>query len=179
MRRRAKISLLACLGAAALAGCGSGSDGTIPSAASETMIALLDSIDASVAAGDCELASKQADEFKRTVDLLPAPVDDEVKAGLFEAADNLISLTADPSQCVESTTGASGLLEPSPEAPTREPATTSTTTTPEPTTTTSTTTTQPADTQPGQQPPEQPSGGGGQGGGGSPSGGIGQKEATP
>jgi hypothetical protein len=177
MRRRAKISLLACLASAALAGCGSGGDGTIPSADSETMIALLSSIEESVAAGDCELASEQADQFKQTVDLLPASVDDGVKAGLFEAADNLSALTADPSECAGAATGFSGVVEPSPEQPTREPPTTSTTTA-EPTTTTTTTTTEPADTQPEPQPPQGPSGGG-QAGGGPTSGGIGQKEATP
>lgn len=176
MRRRPRFSLLACVCAVALAGCGSGDDGTIPSADSETMLALLTSLEASIAAGDCELAAKQAEEFKRTVDLLPAPVADEVKAGLFDAADNLIALTEDPAQCAGSTTGASGLLAPAAEEPTREPATTSTTTT-EPTTTTTTTTEEP---EPPTTPETPPAGGGGAGGGGADgatSGGIGQKGA--
>ena len=54
---------------------------TIPSADSETMLALLTAIQASIAAGNCELAAKQAAGVQAHRGPASLPADDEVKAG--------------------------------------------------------------------------------------------------
>jgi hypothetical protein len=165
-----KIGLLACVCtlALALAGCGSDDEGgTIPSTDSENLISLLDAVEDNVAGGNCELAQKQAEEFVDAVNALPAEVGEEVKSGLRDGGSQLAELSADPSEC-EDTTGDSGLggVEPEPEP---EPETT--TTTEETTTEESTTTTDTEDDS--EEPPPPPdddqgdSGGGGEGGGGS------------
>ncbi len=182
MPARAKISLLACVCAVTLAGCGSSEQGTIPPANSAQMITLLAAVEKNAGSGDCELAQRQADEFKHAVDLLPAEVDDEVKRGLFDVAENLIELTQDPSQCVDQgASGATGLVPTTDTSTTSVPPTTQTTTTTEPSTTTSTDQTPTNTGGGGNAPPEppapQPPAGGG--GGGSPtSGGIGGEKGT-
>jgi hypothetical protein len=149
MPGRPQITLLACLLAAAVGGCGSDEDGTIPSGNSETLIMLLGGIEDNVAGGNCELAQKQASEFVAEVNLLPAEVDDEVKAGLQDAARRLEDLSNDPSQC-EDTTGETGFdeLEPTTTEPTTTTETPTTTTEPETETTTTTDTEQQEEEQP-------------------------------
>lgn len=133
MPGRIQITLLACLCAAALAGCGSDVEGTIPKSNSDDLINLLDGIEENVAGGNCEIAQEQANEFVDAVNDLPAEVDDEVKGGLQDAAARLEDLSNEPSEC-EETTGETGFdeLEPTP-APTTTttPTTTETTTEPE------------------------------------------------
>lgn len=184
MPARTKISLLACVCAVILAGCGSSGGGTIPPANSAQMIALLTAVERNAGSGDCQLAQRQADEFKHAVDLLPAAVDDEVKQGLFDVAENLIELAQEPSQCVDQgTSGATGVA-PTPETSTTSvPPTTQSTTTTEPTTTTATDQTPTNTGGGGNAPPEPPApqppaGGGGGGGGGPTSGGIGGEKGT-
>jgi hypothetical protein len=157
MPGRAQITLLACLCAAAIAGCGSDEEGTIPSQNSEQLISLLDAIERDVASGDCELAQDHAQEFVAGVNLLPADVDREVKGGLQEAAGRLAQLSTDTSQC--ETTGASGPEGVEPVEPTTEPAVTDTTST----TTTGDEQPPPEDTgdDSGQGPPQTPPGQGG------------------
>ncbi len=61
MPGRTKITLLACLCAAVVAGCGSDGDGTIPPENAQTMIALLDGVENNAQDGSCDLAQAQAD----------------------------------------------------------------------------------------------------------------------
>jgi hypothetical protein len=179
MRGRTQITLLACVCAAALAGCGSEDEGTIPQDDSDRLITLLDGIDENVAGGNCDIARDQVDEFNDAVNDLPAEVDDEVKQGIQEAAGRLAELSDDPSQCDE-TTGETGFdqLE-----PTTEPTTTEAPTTTE-TTTTETEKEAPPDTgaEDGGGPSQGPGGGGasgpGPGGGGPTSGETGEGEVT-
>ncbi len=177
---RARISLLACIGATALAGCGSDDQATIPPDKAAALIAVLDGIDSNAAEGSCDIAQQQADEFRDQVDLLPAEVDDEVKQGLFEIAGQLEQLTREPSQCTDvgGTSGPTGLLEPA------EQTTTSTPTTSATTTTTTTTDTAPTTTDAEPTAPDGADGGGpsapapAEGSpGNAPSGGIGGEKA--
>lgn len=186
MAATARISLLACVGTALLAaGCGSDPEPTIPTANGDEMLTALAGVDQAVAVGSCPLALEHAADFKDEVVLLPAAVDDAVKQGLFDVADELPRLISDAPECERTgATGPSGAVEQPDETTT---STTSTT----PTTTTTTTEAEPPETpeppaggggggqEPGQpQVPAPPSGGdGGSTGGTSPSGGIGEKRA--
>jgi hypothetical protein len=128
MPGRIQITLLACLCAAILTGCGSDEQGTIPNSNSEQLMGLLDGIEENVAGGNCELAQEQANEFVDAVNQLPAEVDDEVKGGLQDAAAQLVELSNDRSEC-EDTTGETGFDELEPTTTTTTPTTTETTTT--------------------------------------------------
>ena len=188
MGGRTQISLLACLFALGLAGCGS-SSGTIPPTEAGDLIALLDTMQEDVDEGQCEQVPGTAEEIADRVKSLPSAVDDEVKQELEQASARLDELATKPGECDEVETGAS--------SPEQVETTTSTTTEEEPTTTTSTeeeepttsteeeepTTTESPSGSPGQSdegltPPsgdEGPSGssGGDTGGGAPPSGGVG------
>jgi cobalamin biosynthesis protein CobT len=185
MPGRTQITLLACLCAAVLAGCGSDEEGTIPQDNSAQLIDRLDAVEERVAAGDCESAQQQADAFVAEVNELPAEVDDEVKGGLQDGADRLVELSND--QC-EDTTGETGFdnLEPTTTTPTTTtPTTTETTTTEtdEETTTTETAEEDGEEDAEEQQPtPPEDAGGGPDTGGGppiSPPGGGGGEGTVP
>jgi hypothetical protein len=180
----ARICLLACVSTVALASCGSSAEPTIPAENANAMLSSLEGISASVAAGSCDIALKQADDFKRNVDLLPAAVDDEVKQGLFDVADQLPKLIEEQASCRPSTTGASGVLEPAEEttgAPTTSATTTTTTDTDTTTTTTDTTEPEPGggggEATPPPEPQPAPEDGGGATGGPT-SGGIGGEKGV-
>lgn len=170
MPARVRTIVLVCALAAAVGGCGSGNDGTIPSGDSENLVGLLDAIESDIASHNCDVVDDHADQFASAVNGLPAEVDDKVKQGLTEASARLIELSKEPGQC-ESVSGASG--------PTgTESSTTTTTTTTEPSTTSSSTST--TSTQPEEQSPPQENNngqgngppGGGTGGRSSDSGGL-------
>jgi hypothetical protein len=136
---RTRISLLACLFAFGLAGCGS-NDGTIPQDQSGDLLALLDNVKSQAESGDCDTASAYANEFAKRVDGLPSEVDPDVREELDKAAANLDQLASEPDQCQPVETGASGpdgVETPTESTETVEPTTTSTE---EETTTTTTTT---------------------------------------
>jgi hypothetical protein len=174
MPGRTRISLLSCVLALAIAGCGSSNDGTIPPSDAENLLTLLSAVQTEAAQGECELARDHAQEFVSAVGNLPPDVDPKVADELDTAATNLDQLAKDPSECTE--TGASGALG--------DQSTTSTTTTVAPETTTeetttteeSTTTLEPPTGQQGE--PNPPAGGQDQGGsaggdtGGPASGGV-------
>lgn len=157
------MTLLACLcaGAGALAGCGSGGDGTIPPEESEALVKRLEALDDKLLAGECEDAQLEAAEVARIVEQdLPEDVDPEVRDALEEASANLTELTE--SQCVERGTTDTDTDEPQ----------TSTTETTEPTTTEKTTTTTETEEQPsGGNGGGNTGGGGGNAGGGNTGGG--------
>ncbi|MGH2951559.1 MAG: hypothetical protein ACRDKX_05895 [Solirubrobacterales bacterium] len=182
MPGRLRNILLATAVAAILSGCGSDDEGTIPEDASQNLIAQLDAVQASVAAGDCETAQARAEDLSGLVNELPSEVGLETKEALRGAASNLAELTADPTEC---TAGPTGAQTPTTPTETTEPATTETTTT-------ETDTTKEEDEpeeEPTDQPEEQPApdeeqpqdeapgpsdeGPGGGQGGESPSGGLG------
>jgi len=144
---RTRISLLACLIALGLAGCGS-DDGTIPQSQSSDLLALLDNVQETADTGDCDHASEFAREFANRVDELPSDVDADVREELNKAAANLDQLAGDSSQCKPPPeTGASdtgGVLETTESTSTVEESTTTTTTDEEPDTTTSTTEEEPS-----------------------------------
>ena len=179
MARRRRISLLWCVLALAIAGCGSGDGGTIPPEEADNLLTLLSDVEDDVAAGDCDLAQQHAQEVVDTVATLPGDVDPEVADALAGAADNLDRLAQSPDQCPE--TGASGAAE---EQPATEPTETVAPTTTEETTTTTTqeetSTPEPEEEQPSEEPEspapteEAPSGGGPTEDGGAepPSGGV-------
>jgi hypothetical protein len=189
MAGRTRISLLVCLFAFGLAGCGS-DDGTIPSEQAGDMLALLDTLQNDVQDGDCDHVTGTAEEFSSRVENLPSGVDSDVRNELNKAAAHLDQLASDPDACTPVETGAtepSG-VETTPDTTTTEETTPTTT---DETTTTTTTTDEEAPTEPdnhgpgnGQQPDQAPAppptdqgpGGdtGGDGGGVSPpSGGVG------
>jgi hypothetical protein len=189
MAGRTRISLLVCLFAFGLGGCGS-DDGTIPSEQAGDMLALLDTLQNDVQDGDCDHVTGTAEEFSNRVDTLPSDVDSDVRNELTKAAAHLDQLASEPSSCTPAETGATGPsdVETTPETTTTE-ETTSTTTEE---TSTTTTTDEEAPTEPdnngpgnGQQPDQAPppapptdqgeGGDTGDNGGGvpSPSGGVG------
>jgi hypothetical protein len=138
---------------AALAGCGSSDpDPSIPLESAQTMVTTLREVEANVDAGSCEVAGDKVEELKGEIADLPSEVDDDVRQGLENGADQLGILINDPDQCerpeVETTT----------EEETTAPETTEETTTEE------TTTEQTQPTQP--TTPTNPGGGVGPPGGG-------------
>ncbi len=175
MRGVNKISLLAAVFAAALAiaGCGSGDEGTIPSDQSDTLLSLLSSVQNSVETGDCELAQKTAEELVDTVNGLPADVDNEVQGALTRASEQLVNLAQNPEECVdENASGPEGVET---TDTTDTTATESTTTLEETTTPDESTTTeeeQPPAPEEDSEPASPGGGNGGQPGGATPSGGL-------
>ena len=95
---RTRISLLACLFALVLAGCGS-DGGTIPENQSSDLLSLLDNVQSNAQSGDCDTASGFAQEFANRVDELPSDVDADVRDELDKAANNLDQLASDSNQC--------------------------------------------------------------------------------
>jgi hypothetical protein len=164
MPGRLRNTLLASLLALALAGCGSGDEGTIPPDKSETLISLTQAVQSDVANGDCDAARQHANELADQVRALPTPVEPDVRDALEKAAANLVEQTQDTDQC-KSTTGASGPTgtEPTTEPSTTEPTTTETTTEKE-----TTTEEEPATEETTTTEPEAGGAGGGAGGGGAP-----------
>jgi hypothetical protein len=112
MARWLQISLLAPFVALALAGCGSGDDGTIPEENGNELLALLDAMQSDIDGGDCETIDDRAAQVQAQVQALPADVDPEVKTELLDAAAQLEFLSVDdpPEECVDSgATGESGV----------------------------------------------------------------------
>jgi hypothetical protein len=175
MPRRTRISLLSCVLALALTGCGSNDDGTIPPDDAENLLNQLAAVEQDVDEGNCDFAQQHAQEFVSSVGALPNDVDPKVEQELASAASRLDELASDPSECTE--TGTSGLTGDQPTTSTTETVTPETTTEETSTTTEETTTEEPAEEQPSEDPNQQPPTGGDQGGntGGSgapPSGGV-------
>ncbi len=141
MRGRTRISLLACLFALGLAGCGS-NDGTIPENDAATLLALLDTMDNYVDSGTCEQVPSTAEEIADQVDGLPSDVDTEVRDALVSATARLDELAAKPGECEEVPAGTTdtGTVETTTSTTTAEETTS--TTTDEETTTEDETTTQ-------------------------------------
>jgi hypothetical protein len=158
-----RTAVLGAVAATVIAGCGS-DEGTIPPDNATAMLNRLEAVQSNVDAGDCVNAQAQADEFKSDVNLLPAEVDDEVKKGLQQSADQLENLASSQCEPDSGATGASGPTETT-DSETSTPTATATTTTE--------TTTEPPPEEPAEpqtQEPEQdqdlaPDGGQGQGGG--------------
>lgn len=166
-----------------LTGCGSDREPTIPAENAAEMLTALDGISASVAAESCDIALRQADDFRSDVDLLPASVDDQVKGGLFEVADRLQDLIEEQPGCAPASGGGGAPEQPEPttSTPTTTTPTTTTDTTTTTTDTTTTDTTQP-DTSEEEPPPVEPAPTPEEDDDGSPvsppSGGIGEKGAA-
>jgi hypothetical protein len=130
MAGRTQISLLLCAFAFGIAGCGGSSEGSIPQEQAGDMLALLDTLQTDVQAGECDHVTGTADEFASRVQQLPSEVDSDVRNELTKAAAHLDELAGEASSCTPVETGAT------------DPAgveTTTETTTPEETTPTSTT----------------------------------------
>ncbi len=179
----ARISLLACVSTILLTGCGSDPEPTIPAQNAAELLTALDGISASVAAESCDIALSQADDFRSDVDLLPASVDDQVKAGLFEVADRLQELIEEQPGCAPTTAGGGGAPEepePTTSTPTTTTPTTTTDTTTTDTTTTDTTTTDTTQPETGEEepPPVEPAPVPEEDDDGSPSGGVGGEKGT-
>jgi hypothetical protein len=164
-------AVLGAVAATVIAGCGS-DDGTIPQGNADILVNRLDAIEANVDQGQCDGAADQAEAFKGDVNELPAPVDDEVKHGLQEAADQLVNLAANDCEVDTNTSGPDG-VQPTDSTET-EPTSTETTTTEtttEDTTSEEPTTEEPDTTEPQQDQSLAPDGDRGQGNGSS--GGVG------
>ena len=151
---RLMISLLSCVFALSIAGCGSGNDGTIPPNDAENLLNLVTAVQGDISDGECERATEHAQELVSEVGQLPQEVDSEVSNELAKAATNLEQLAG--SQCTDSgASGASGAQTTS-TTTTSVPETTSTTTVPDTTSvpeTTSTTEQQTPTQDQGQTPP--------------------------
>jgi hypothetical protein len=145
MRWRTRKSLLVCVFALTLAGCG-GDSGTIPPQDANTLLNELKAVRSDVEAGNCDTAQQHAQELIGAVAQLPNDVDPDVASELTKAADHLDQLAA--TQCT-GTTGLGG-VQPS----------TSTTTTVAPTETSTTETSTTTQEQTSDQPPTEPQGGG-------------------
>ncbi len=130
MPGRLQMTLLAGVCALTLGACGSDEAGTIPKENSSSLVATLDAIQGEVDAGNCELAGESAQAFVDGVNLLPAEVDDEVKQGLQDAANQLRKLTADPTQCEDQQSGTTGAGGAEPTEQETSTSTSSTTTPP-------------------------------------------------
>jgi hypothetical protein len=146
MARRPGISLLACVFAVAIGGCGSssGNSDAIPSGDATQLLDLLASMQSQIDQGDCTHLTGTAQEFASVVAQLPSTVPGDVSSALNKQAESLDQLTADPSQCTP--TGATGAAGAS--------TSTSTTTTDAVTTSSSTTTDETTSTAPEQQAPQ-------------------------
>ena len=186
MAGRTQISLLLCAFAFGIAGCGGSSDGSIPQEQAGDLLALLDTLQNDVQAGECDHVTGTADEFASRVQQLPPDVDSDVRNELTKAAAHLDQLAGEASSCTPVETGASGPAGLETTTETTTPDETTTTSTTEETTTTTTDEAPPTEPQGngggnGQQPDEAPAppsdnqGQDGSGGGGvSPStGGVG------
>jgi hypothetical protein len=151
---RRKTSLLACIAALAIAGCGSSDGGTIPPDDANNLLNQLEAVQSDVRAGDCENAQQHAQEFVAGVNALPSDVDHDVASELTKAADNLRGLTEDPRQCASGASGEEGAQTTETTDTTETDTTAAPTTTPTTTTTTeeATTTDEPSDSE--QQPDE-------------------------
>lgn len=104
-------AVLGAVAATAIAGCGS-DDGTIPPNDAENLINRLDVIESHVQDQNCDQAQAQADGFRDEVNLLPASVDDEVKRGLQQVADQLVELAESDCEVDEGTTDIGGAVDP-------------------------------------------------------------------
>jgi hypothetical protein len=173
---------LAALVAAAIAGCGSSDDKSIPPDASDQLIAQLNQVEEQVDAGQCELAQGGATVFQTKVGDLPSSVDSDTKKDLSTLADKLVELANNQCGVATGATGETGATTSPTESSTTESSTEATTSTS--TTTSTTSTTEPEEEQPAGEPSQgggsegsqgQDTGGGnalGTGAGGSGSGGV-------
>jgi len=166
MRVRPLISLLSCVFALTVAGCGSGDGGTIPPNDAENLLNLVTAVQGDISDGECERATEHAQELVTEVGQLPSEVDADVANELAKASTNLEQLAG--SQCTD--TGASGETGAQTTATTTSvPETPTTTSVPETSTTTDeSSTTQPEQQTPTEQPNQQPPTGQNQGQGGPP-----------
>jgi hypothetical protein len=118
---------------AALAGCGSSDpEPSIPLESAQTLIGTLREVEANVDAGSC------VEELKAEIEELPSEINDDVRQGLENGADQLGILINDPDQCerpeVETTTEETTAPETTTEETTTEETTTEQTQPTEPTT---------------------------------------------
>jgi hypothetical protein len=137
---------------AAITGCGSSEDKSIPPDASDQLIAQLNQVEDQVNAGQCELAQGGATVFKTKVSDLPSSVESKTQKDLAQLADNLVELA--DNQCSTGASGETGAVPPSTESSTTESTETSTTTS----TTSTTSTTEPEQEQPSTTPSQGPQG---------------------
>jgi hypothetical protein len=96
-----------------VAGCGSDVEKSIPQASADAMLAQLDQIRTSAAAGDCQIAEIRTTQLLGVVNGLPAEVGTETKDDLRRLVDNLDSLLGE--KCQDSDSGADAGTETSPE----------------------------------------------------------------
>jgi hypothetical protein len=123
---RATASALAAVCVVGLAACGGDDGGTIPPENGDALLAQLDDVEQSIAAGDCDTARSAAVGFNDLVNDLPDDVDADVQKALAEGGGNLVELTSNSEQCTPVDTGASGEVEqtePAPEPPAEEETT--------------------------------------------------------
>jgi len=150
LRAHKLLAIAAAAAAFGLSACGdSEPEPSIPLENAQTLVTTLAEIRENVEVGSCEVASTKVDELKGEIEELPSDVDDDVRQGLENGADQLGILVQDPDQCER------------PEEP--ETTTEETTTETEPTTT-ETTTEETTTTQPTQPTTPTTPGGGGTGG---------------
>jgi hypothetical protein len=154
---RTQISLLLCAFAFGIAGCGGSSDGSIPQEQAGDLLALLDTLQTDVQAGECDHVTGTADEFASRVEQLPSDVDSDVRNELTKAAAHLDQLAGEASSCTPVETGATGPAGVETTTETTTPDETTTTSTTDETSTTEETTTTTTD----EAPPTEPEGNGG------------------
>jgi outer membrane murein-binding lipoprotein Lpp len=158
MRLASTTTLIACLAALLLGGCGSSDNKAkqIPASTRQELNKQLQSVENRFDAGGgaCSDIAQNQDSVQRTLESLPADVDTDVRNALRDGFDRLFQLTAE--QCDEQK-GQDTTTQPTESTP-APPQTESTPTTPTPTETTPTT--------PQEKPKKQKDGNGNGGGGG-------------
>jgi len=101
MKRPARTSLALALTACAVgvSACDSGDEETIPSSASDELLAVLSDVESNFDSGACSSATTDASQFVLAVNALPKEVGFEVKDSLRQAGENMIRLIE--SECQE------------------------------------------------------------------------------
>ena len=132
---------------------------SLPLEDAETLIATLGEIQSNVEVGSCVVAREKVGELRTEIEQLPSEVDEDLRRGMENGADQLEILVSDPDRCERPEEPETTTEETEPEEE-PEPTTTEQETEPETTT---------EQTQPTTQ--TQPGGGGGGTGGLGPSGG--------
>jgi len=128
------LAALLGVGAAVLAACGAGGDGTIPSASASDLKREINDVRKAVDDNRCEEVTGQVRQVDEGIDDLPPTVDDQLRNSLRDGVNRLLSAARDecddtPTETTTETT------ETVPEETTTETAPTETETTPPPTTT--------------------------------------------
>jgi cell division protein FtsN len=129
------LAALLGVGAAVLAACGAGGDGTIPAASASDLKREIDDVRKAVDDDRCEEVTGQVRQVDEGIDDLPPTVDDQLRNSLRDGVNRLLSAARDECDDTPTETTTTETTETVPEETTTETVPTETETTPPPTTT--------------------------------------------